>query len=105
MSPPSQLSTLPLLGPWTLVSCLSSRGLGPYQKKEGGWRSILITWVVTTSLLPATVELEGSRVTFGTIGHLAGWWENHKRRIATLMLVICWDLLSSSLFLLTPRAF
>lgn len=34
MSPLSLLSILPLLGPWMLVACLSSRGLGPYQKKK-----------------------------------------------------------------------
>lgn len=34
MSPPSLLSILPLLGPWMLVSFLSSRSLGPYQRKK-----------------------------------------------------------------------
>ena len=36
---------------------------------------------------------------------MVGWLENHNRRIATLMLFICWDLLSSSLLLLTPMVF
>lgn len=33
-SSPSLLSILPVLGSWVLVSSLSSRGLGPYQKRN-----------------------------------------------------------------------
>lgn len=40
-----------------------------------------------------------------TSGHTVGWLESHNRRIATLMLFICWDLLSSSLLLFTPMVF